>query len=68
MHLRMCRLCAAFRRDQHTLHERMSSDDGRAELASFERKRATLSSVNKPVALSAEAKQRMKKCINDSMR
>ncbi|WP_455429558.1 anti-sigma factor family protein [Neorhodopirellula lusitana] len=51
MHLSMCRLCSAFRRDQLVLKERISD----------ELERASREKMSEEVKLSAAAKQRMKK-------
>ncbi|SMP43483.1 hypothetical protein SAMN06265222_101940 [Neorhodopirellula lusitana] len=51
MHLSMCRLCSAFRRDQLVLKERISD----------ELERASREKMSEEVKLSAAAKQRMVK-------
>ncbi len=54
MHLSMCRLCSAFRRDQVVLKERISD----------EVERASSEEMPEVVKLSASAKQRIAKAID----
>ncbi|WP_456061985.1 anti-sigma factor family protein [Aporhodopirellula aestuarii] len=68
MHLRMCRLCAAFRRDQHTLHKRICSDKDLAARVSSTRMQTTRVGVNEMSHLSPEAKQRIKIYIAGRLR
>ncbi|TWU40238.1 hypothetical protein Q31b_35830 [Novipirellula aureliae] len=51
MHLSMCQLCSAFRRDQVVLHERIMDES----------ERVTHAENDQSVNLSAEAKQRIRK-------
>ncbi len=54
MHLKMCKLCAAFRRDQNLLRRRMS-EAGAQDTAAAD------------VRLSAETKQRLQKQIDSRL-